>query len=101
MGRRSLAILVAAVALAIVIAGCGGGSSDEGLTKAEFIKKGNAICEEVNKEFAAEYRAFLDSIGVKPGKYANDAQAHEVAEEVYLPSVERRIEELRGLNPPS
>jgi len=33
------------IATAVAIAGCGGGGSDETLTKAEFTKQANAICK--------------------------------------------------------
>lgn len=48
--KKSMGALAGAIllTLALLIAGCGG-SSEEPLTKAEFVKKGNKICQEATQ----------------------------------------------------
>lgn len=45
MTKGLVAFIVALLALGVVLlSGCGGGSDEESLTKAEYVRKGNAIC---------------------------------------------------------
>ena len=81
--------LIAAFAI-----GCGG--SDDTLTKAEFLKQGNAICAKGNKEIdAAANKTF------KKGQEPSKAQITKFAEDTLIPSVEEQVSGLRDLNPPS
>jgi hypothetical protein len=91
--RRLCATAVCAVAAAVVI-GCGGG--DDELTKAEFLKQGNAICAKGNKEIDAAANKTFEK-GQQPSK----AQITKFAEDTLIPSVEEQIDGLRDLNPPS
>jgi len=102
--NRFLALLVAVAAVALVVAGCG--SSDDSttdstsLTKAEFLKQGNAICAAGNKEINTGFEEFFEEGEFSNKKQPTQAQFQEAAEEVVLPSVQKQIDELNELSPP-
>jgi hypothetical protein len=64
--RRFLVLVAALAAVVIVATGCGSDSSADSavkvetgsLSKAEFVKRANAICESVRTQFLNEYTAF-------------------------------------------
>jgi hypothetical protein len=88
--------LTAACALVATAAiGCGG-DDDEALTKAEFLKQGNAICAKGNKEIDAGANKTFEK-----GKQPSKAQITKFAEDTLIPSVESQIDQLRDLKPPS
>jgi hypothetical protein len=99
--KGELAGLGAVAALVLLIAGCGGGGGDttEALTKAEFIKQGDAICKKGNAASEAEVEKFAKENGFeleKPSK----SQAEEVVTEVLVPNLQRQAEELDALGAP-
>ena len=60
MNKASLAVLAVLVALAALVAGCGDGDDSDTtatLTKAEFIKQGDRICEKAEEQSEAQLRA--------------------------------------------
>ncbi len=93
MKRLFLAGACALVAMAAI--GCGG-DDDEALTKAQFLKQGNAICAKGNKEIDAAANKTFEK-GQEPSK----AQVTNFAEDTLIPSVEGQIDGLRDLSPPS
>lgn len=104
--RGSAALVGLLALLALVIgAGCGGGDDDGGdssLTKAEFVKKADAICvrreEEKNKALQA---AFNDASKEKlKGQKAQEAQ-EEIIADAALPPIAEMVEELADLGTPS
>lgn len=105
--RKLLTAAVAAAALVMLVAGCGGGdeTTDETsgetvtLTKAEFIKQGDAICKKANdqseeeaEEFAEENDFTLES--------ASDEQLEEAVAEVLVPNLKQQAEEINALGAP-
>jgi hypothetical protein len=54
------ALVLAVVALALVIAGCGGGDETTALTKGQFLKEGNEICKQQTEKRNAEIRALIE-----------------------------------------
>jgi hypothetical protein len=103
VGRRLALMLASALALAFFAVGCGGsddstGGGETALTKAEFIAKGDAICKRSSEEILKGYKKFTKEHGITelPGR----KQSYELTEQVYLPSVEKRLEALRALTPP-
>lgn len=103
MNRASLAVLAALVALAAIVAGCGGGddsdTSGDSLTKAEFIKQGDAICEKANKQSEAEAEKFSkenDFSLERPSK----EQLEEAVTEILVPNFNRQVEDLKALEAP-
>jgi maltose-binding protein MalE len=102
LSKRFIAVLVGVLALAALVAGCGSSSGDSttaSLSKAEFIKQGDAICQKGNKEIETGFEAFMKENGIKgePSK----AQGVEISETVLIPSIETQSEELRALGAPS
>jgi hypothetical protein len=98
--NRLIALFAALVAVALIAAGCG--SSDDSttdstasLTKAEFLKQGNAICDAGNKEINAGFNEFLPK-----GKEPSKAELDEAMETVLIPSVTKQVEEIRALGAP-
>jgi hypothetical protein len=98
-------LLAGIVAAAAVIAGCG--SSDDSstdsttaLTKAEFIKQGDAICEKGSKQIEDEAEAFADENDVDT-ENPTDEQQEEVIETVVGPSLQTQADELGELGAPS
>lgn len=105
---KSLIALVAALAvLAILVAGCGSGSDSTGstegtssLTKAEFVKKGNAICAKTNEEIEEAFEEFGKEKGFSKKKEPSKAELKEAVETVLIPRISKEIESIRALGPP-
>lgn len=106
-------MLIVPVVLACIAVGCGGGSSDparssasatssdvaatSALTKAKFIKLGDAICAATDKKQNAAFKAYsAKHPGEKPGK----ASQEKVIVSVGLPPIHVEAEELAGLSAP-
>lgn len=100
MVKRLIVLLTALAALAMIVAGCGGSDdsteSTSSLTKAEFVKKGNAICVEGGKKLKAEIVGFYEE-----KKQPTKAQLEEAAIEILVPALRKEVEEIRGLGLPS
>lgn len=104
MSKRLFALLGALAALAIIVAGCGGGSdsteSTSSLTKAEFVKQGNAICAKGNEEIEEGFEKFGKEHGFSKEKEPSKAELEEAVETVVIPSVNNEVESIRALGPP-
>lgn len=101
MSKRLMAMLVALVALAAVVAGCGGGDEEESLTKAQYIKQGDAVCKETYGKYQKQFEGYVADNGIKENTIPNRKHLKEIAERFYDSSVEARLEGLEELNPPS
>jgi hypothetical protein len=71
----------AAIAFALLVSGCGGSDEPEALTKAEFVKQGEAACKQGADERSKLIEEFSQK--VKPG----DANTVKVQEEVVLAAI--------------
>ena len=92
--KRVVARIVPAVVL--LVAACGGG--EETLTKEEYLKQADVICDEGNKELEeASKDAFSD---VKEGESPTKEQIEDYARKTVLPMVRGQVGELRDLPPP-
>jgi len=87
-------ISAAVLAAAVVAAGCGGGSDD--LTKAEFDKQANAICKKGNQEIDKAANSVFTTKQA-PSK----ADFEKFANDTLIPSVQKQIDQISDLNPPS
>jgi hypothetical protein len=93
--RRQAYLVLAGLALVGGLSGCGDGESEPTaapLTKAQFLKQGNAICGQV-----------FDEIDRKYGKLSNkstDAELNEQAQEIVPPLVSKLVNRLRALGAP-
>ena len=104
MNKGFLAALAVLVALAALVAGCGGGddttdSATATLTKTEFIKQGDAICKEANEENEAEAEEYAEENGFTLEKASKD-ELEEAVAAVLVPSLEQQAEELDALGAP-
>ena len=101
---KLLTAAIAAAVLAALVAGCGGGdeTTDETvtLTKVEFIKQGDAICQAGNKEIEAGFEEFAKENDLPENKEPSKEQGVELVETVLLPSIQQQGEELRELGAP-
>ncbi len=114
--RKTAAALVALLALVAVVAGCGGGGSsssstsggsteaDSGSaapTKAAFIKEGDEICTDEEKELNKEIEAFAqkNNLDLSKDELSSD-QETELFQELVLPNIAKQAEELAALTPP-
>lgn len=106
MGRGSTAL--AAVVLALIVAGCGGGDSSTGVTtstisKEAFIKKADAICqggsERIQRDLASVFKDRKQAIAIL--KHPSKADYEKVIDRALIPNLEREIEEIRALGAPS
>ncbi|HEY3491345.1 MAG TPA: hypothetical protein VGK43_00235 [Solirubrobacterales bacterium] len=101
--KKALLALVALVALGAFVVGCGSGdeTTDETvtLTKAEFIKQGDAICEKGNDQSEKEAEEFAEENGFTLEK-ASDEQLEEAVSEVLVPNLNQQAEELDALGAP-
>jgi hypothetical protein len=105
LNRLSLVLVVGAMAIGLVAAGCGSSddsSSDSAasLTKAEFIKEGNAICTKGNAEIESGYESFSKENDLSETKAPSEAVQEEAAEEILIPAITTQLEELRALGTP-
>jgi hypothetical protein len=96
-------VLAALVALAAIVAGCGGGddsdTNSDSLTKAEFIKQGDAICEKANEQSEAEAEKFSKENDFKLER-PTKKQLEEAVSEILVPNFKRQVEDLKTLGVP-
>jgi len=104
LNKALLVAIAALVALAALIAGCGGGddTTDETvtLTKTEFIKQADQICEEGNKSINTGVDQFAEEKGTTPEKLTKDQQ-EEFVEQVVAGDIRTQAEEIGDLGAPS
>jgi hypothetical protein len=103
-------LAIAALALGLLMAGCGGDDSNgsgqiaiEGssLSKQQFIEKADAICQRRIAEAHEDFEAFVKRTKLSsapPSKLKK--LGNEVAETVIAPPLERQIDEIREIGAP-
>ena len=104
MNKYLIGALAGLVALAAVVAGCGSSSdstsSTATLSKAEFVKQGNAICKEGNESINAEFEEFSKENNLSETKAPPKAVQEEAVEEILIPAINGQIEEVKALGTP-
>lgn len=112
MSTRLIAILLGALAIAALAAGCGGDDNDDttvettasdsgpALAKAEFIKQGDEICLAASTDYGEGIEDFLEEEGLSEGDEPTAEQEEELISEIVLPRIDTEMEELRELGPP-
>jgi hypothetical protein len=85
--------------IAGIVAGCGGNDSGS-ISKAEFVKQGNAICEATHSKVRARVAALLR--GREPTNPAEALKAEaEVGRRVLIPAMRDQAQEIGALGAPS
>ena len=103
MYRRIIGVAVALAVTGFLAVGCGGGGEDEAtasVTKAQFVKSTDAVCEKNHKQREAEFAALdkqLESEGQEP---ESSAGIETRLTDVVIPSMERQLEELEAVDVP-
>jgi len=87
---------MAAVAFALVVSGCGGGSGSGSLTKTEFAKKADEICTRGESERGEVVKAASQKFS---GKKVTGAEQEQVVVEA-LPSYEKATQKIKELGAP-
>jgi hypothetical protein len=100
LSKRLIAMLAGVVAIAVIAAGCGS-SSDDSLTKAEFIKQGDALCKKGSAEIETEVESYAKENGISLKSEPTSAQLKEISENVVVPGVRSQLEGLQDLGVPS
>jgi ABC-type phosphate/phosphonate transport system substrate-binding protein len=90
------------LAVALVVAGCGGSSdadvSTSSISKAQFIKKADAVCTQGNKRMEVAFAKFLREN--KNVKHPSKADYEELVGKVVVPNLGREIKEIRAIGVP-
>lgn len=102
-GRKQLAGIGLLLLMGLVfLAGCGGGGDESSgsLTGTQFKAQANKICADETKKLEEELQ---DYAGKRNLKYreANPKIFEEEAEEMFIPSVERKLDRLQELEGPA
>lgn len=108
-GRGAFAVLAGVLVAAVVMFGCGGSSSGSGggsdttvsessISKAEYVKQAEAVCEKGNEELEADFATFVKE--KENVKKASEADYVELLEKVVAPNISAEVEELRELDVP-
>jgi hypothetical protein len=105
---KPLMALFAALAALALVAGCGSGSDSSSteatassLTKADFLKQGNAICAKGNKEIEQGFEEFGKEHKFSKTNEPTQAELEEAAEEVLIPNIRQELDAIRALGAPS
>jgi hypothetical protein len=115
VAARSTMLLALTMAIAAVAAGCGSGGGDSSsseassstaagsslktssLSKAEFVKKANAICVHERGDILAKFDAYFKQ---HKGEKGTEEVFADMIHVVLLPSIERDIAKIRALGAP-
>jgi hypothetical protein len=96
-----IALFAALLALALLAAGCGGGggtaTATAPLSKAQFIKRGDAICEKTDKTQNSAIRKYTAK---HPKGASTKAGQDELITSIGLPPIQQEAEELGALGAP-
>jgi hypothetical protein len=102
-----------ALALAGVAGGCGGGGSDSGdkgggatvttgsLSKAEFVKQGDAICKKAGAGLLADTREYMEKNGLDAEHEPSEAQQGELITQVLAPQIQTELDGIAALGAPA
>lgn len=109
MSKRLIVALAGIVAIAVIAAGCGGGSdssssdsdSSSSLTKAEYIKQGDAVCKKGAVEIEAGLKSYAKENDINLKVKVKNPQVEELSENVIIPGINDQLDDLRALSIPS
>lgn len=111
--KRTSLFIAALFSLALLFAGCGGdddGSAADGnevtvetgsLTKAQFIKEADAICQKSEESMEKLVGDYVKAVTENPSQASPSAQAATLVNTVMAPAYEKLIDRLGALGAPS
>jgi hypothetical protein len=97
---KLLPALPALALIAVLGVGCGGGG-DATITKAELIKKGDAICEKTDTTQVEEFQSYGKKHEKEFKRLPGDRVERLLIVRIGLPSIRREGEEIEALGAPS
>lgn len=97
MFKKHGCALAIALLAAGTAAGCGG-DDEEPLSKAEYIKQGDAICKKAQAEGEKQTEEMFADLG--PNEEPSEDQLETFVEGVLKPNTEGQVNDLRDLSPP-
>jgi hypothetical protein len=102
--RGYLAAVAVLTALALAVAGCGSSETTAEelphITKAELIKKGEAICDQGNKVINAKFNVW-GTKNAKENKIASQKELNDFTAKVVIPVRKMELRRLRALGIPN
>lgn len=99
MRSKIVIFALSALALGLLVAGCGGSDSGS-IDKAAFVEQAGSICEEVSGKIGAEAQSLGAKEGGKPGSSPAKTSIKLVTQ-IAVPGFETELEEIRALGVPS
>jgi hypothetical protein len=103
LNKALLTAVAVLVALAAVVAGCGGSDDSDtsaSLTKAQFVKQADAICVNSNKEIESEFESYAKEKGWDENKEPSKDQQEEAIVDVVAPNIQGQVDEIKDLGAP-
>jgi len=91
------------VILILVLAACGGSDEQiatEGLTKAQFLKRGNAICAAATARINKNFEKY-SSRHLSKGRTVSEVSYARAMGRIVIPHVEAEVKRIRGLGAPT
>lgn len=104
MSKGLIATMAAGLAIAVIVSGCGGGDGNDSasgsISKAAFVKRGNAICEATHNKVRSEIATLLRGHEPTNAVEAVEAEA-EVGTKVLIPVMRDQAREIDALGAPA
>ncbi|WP_026911298.1 hypothetical protein [Patulibacter minatonensis] len=94
---RTHLIAAPLVGFALVLAGCGGSDDDKGLSKADYIKQADAICQKGDDAQNKALQSALQALGTDSPSAEQQAK---LASEIAVPNIENQLKEIKALGTP-
>jgi hypothetical protein len=104
LNKGSIASVAVALAIALIVAGCGGSDNEiktSSLSKDEYVAKADAACTKVNERLAVEFSAYAKKTGFKLNKKPTEKRASSLIENTVAKSVKGEVIAIRALGAPS
>jgi hypothetical protein len=95
-GKQLIVLVAGVLAAALVVAGCG--SSDSSISKAEFVKKADAVCKKGEEEVQKDFGTFAKKH--ENVKKPTEADYAELVDAVLVENVEAEVNDIRALGAP-
>lgn len=103
-GRGAVLGVVFVCVFGLLAAGCGSGGEDSTaspLTKAQFVKQADAICDKREKEKNVAILAYVEEKNLNPARKLSQEDQETVVKDLGAPPLAAMIEELDALGAPS